>query len=448
MSEEAVQEMVKLLPDIPRFNTALAEWLACMLCIYEMHPRLGGWKFRWISLGALGALALLLVLTPGLEGILWFVCMLGAIALMYLYIRICTSAGWRDVLYYLCRAFVVAEFAASLEWQLTTFLCMYTGIGFETLWLQAVCLVIMYGAIYTLVWLLFRQKEAYRRSLHVEGKQLVPAIVISVAVFVLGNMGYAHLTTPFSSMSQPDIFNARTIADLGGIAMLYAYHIQLWGQRVHRELESVELILQNQYQQYKQSQEVVKLINYKYHDLKHFIIALRSGENQPYGEMLDKMEADLSFYEAQNKTGNEVLDTLLTMKSLMCQKYHIAMTSVVEGTLFSFMDVMDICAIFGNALDNAIEFEKKVTEREKRFIHVVATRQRGFLLMQFENYCDRSLDFQEGLPVTTKKNHRFHGYGLKSLEHTVHKYDGEMDISVENDTFRLKVLLPLPQEKE
>lgn len=447
MSGDAVQQVAGALPDIPRFYTALAEWLACVLCILEMKPRIRGWKLAAVSLGALGALCLLLVPTPGLTGILWILCMLGAIALMYAYMFLCCGAGWRDVAYYLCRAFAVAEFAASLEWQLDCYLRIHAG--WDTPWVQALCLIGTYGAVYTLIWLLFRKSAAYEKPLHVQGKELVSSVIICTAIFIMSNLGFVTLSTPFSSRYGADVFNVRTITDLGGVAMLYAYHMQLWGLRVHMELESVELILQNQYQQYRQSQEAVEMINYKYHDLKHFIIALRTGEgNKAYGEMLDRMEADLSFYEAQNKTGSEVLDTLLTMKSLLCQKYHITMTSVVDGTLFSFMDVMDICAIFGNALDNAIECEKKVADREKRLIHVAAARQRGFLLMQFENYCDRDLSFQGELPVTTKKNRRFHGYGLKSLEHTVHKYDGEMDITLENDTFRLKVLVPLPQEKQ
>ena len=100
----------------------------------------------------------------------------------------------------------------------------------------------------------------------------------------------------------------------------------------------------------------------------------------------------------------------------------IALTYVVDGARLDFMDVMDICSIFGNALDNAIECEKKIPETEKRMIHV---------------------NFEQNLPVTTKKQAEFHGYGLKSLRHTVHKYGGEVDIDVEDQWFRLKILIPL-----
>ena len=439
-------EVIGALPDIPRFYTALAEWLACVLCILEMKPRLTRWKLIGVSALALAALSTLLMLTPGLTDILWILCMMGAIAIMYGYMFFCCSEDWRDVAYYLCRAFVLAEFAASLEWQIHCYTMMRWG-NISTAG-ETVLLISVYAGTYLLAWLLYRRSAPKgQEGLHIKGKELIASFIIAVAVFCMSNIGFVSQTALFSSHYGMDIFNVRTITDLGGVAMLYAYHMQLRSLRMHMELESVELILQNQYQQYRQSQETVELINLKYHDLKHFIIALRSQEGTAaYGETLDRMEADISFYEAQNKTGNEVLDTLLTMKSLMCRKYDISMTSVVDGSLFSFMNVMDICSIFGNALDNAIEYEKKVEDHSKRLIHVTASRKRNFLLMQFENYCDSTLLFRDDLPVTTKKNREFHGYGLKSLEQSVHKYGGEMTITQENDTFRLQLLVPLPAE--
>ena len=104
------------------------------------------------------------------------------------------------------------------------------------------------------------------------------------------------------------------------------------------------------------------------------------------------------------------------------------MTCVVDGPLFDFMDVMDICSIFGNALDNAIEYEKQIPDKEKRLIHVTAFSQKNFLITRFENYCEDSLAFDENLPVTTKGDARFHGYGLKSIRYTVRKYGGEVDV--------------------
>ena len=155
------------------------------------------------------------------------------------------------------------------------------------------------------------------------------------------------------------------------------------------------------------------------------------------------MEDEIKQYEAQNKTGNKVLDTVLTTKSLYCAKHDITFTCVADGTLLSFMDVMDICSIFGNALDNAIECEMKIADKEKRLIHVTVTKQKNFLLLRFENYCEEKLQYKEGKLITTKKEKEFHGYGIKSIRYTVDKYDGAVSIDTDNNWFDMKILIPV-----
>ena len=237
-------------------------------------------------------------------------------------------------------------------------------------------------------------------------------------------MSYLTINTPFSGRYSFEVGNIRTLVDLGGIAILYAHLIQCCELRVRKELEAVQNVLQNQYVQYKQSRESIELINYKYHDLKHQIAFLRS-ENDPAKreEFLNRMEDEIRQYEAQNKTGNQVLDTVLTTKSLYCAKHGITFTCVADGTLLDFMDVMDICSIFGNALDNAIECELKIPDKEKRLIHVTVSKQKNFLILRFENYYEEALQYKEGKLVTTKKDKEYHGYGLKSIRYTVNKYD-------------------------
>lgn len=434
--------MESILPDIPRLYTALAEWLACMLCIFEMKRRFTGWKFVGIAAGVLAAQTTFLELTGGIEGIWWMVFMAGAVGLMYLFIMISCEANAKDVGYCCVRAFAVAELAASLEWQIDCFFCF--ARGWQAEWLRIFWLVLIYGIVYLIIWAVFHGHANPEEALAVTDKELLSYVIIGAAVFLISNVGFAPLSTPFSGTYRTEIFNVRTLIDLGGVAILYAYHVQRMELKVRQELESVQNILNNQYVQYKQSREAMDLINYKYHDLKHHIIALRAEENsEKRNEYLDKMEEEIRNYEAQNKTGNKVLDTLLTTKSLYCLKHGISLTSVVDGMLFEFMDVMDICSIFGNALDNAIECELKIQEKEKRLIHVSAFSKKNFLIVRFENYCETAAEMGEGFPVTTKKDDRFHGYGLKSLRYTVKRYGGEVDIAMQDNWFSLKILIPM-----
>ena len=434
-------QMNQILPDIPRMFTALAEWLACMQCILEVKRRLSGWKLAIVSVGALIIQSCFLSFTRGLDNFWWILSMAAAILLMYVFIYICCDMNRKDTGYYCVRAFVVAEFSASLEWQIDCYLNYV--MGWKSIWLSTFCLVIVYGLVYYIIWRIYH-KVTMDEKLQITGKELFSNIIIGLAVFLISNLGFVSPYTPFSGQHMTEIFNVRTIVDLGGVAILYSYHMQRIDLRMRHELVSVQSILHNQYIQYQQTQETMDLINYKYHDLKHHIIALRAEEDpEKRNEYLDKMEDQIRIYEVENKTGNKVLDTLLTSKNLHCMKNDISMTCVVDGTLFDFMDVLDICSIFGNALDNAIECEMKIKEKEKRLIHVSAFSQKSFLIIRFENYYEGKLTFDENLPVTTKPEAQFHGYGLKSLRYTVHKYGGEVDASTEDNWFNLKILIPM-----
>ncbi len=440
------ENLQDVLPDIPRGFTAIAEWLACLLSIFEMKRRFSGWKLAGISAMFLAGLEILLVLTKSLQGFWWILCMGAAVGVMYLFLYLCCEANAMDVGYYCVRAFAVAEFAASLEWQVDCFFRF--SLGWESGWFRIFWLTAVYLAVYSAVWLLFRRHARSGRELMVTKRELLSYVMIGLAIFGISNVGFMPWSTPFSGRYMAEIFNVRTLIDFGGLAILYAYHAQRMELWARHELESMESILHSQYAQYKQSQEVIDLINYKYHDLKHHIHALRAEENaQERNAYLDRMEEEIKNYEAQNKTGNQVLDTVLTSKQLYCMKNSITMTCVADGSLFHFMDVMDICSIFGNALDNAIEYEKKIPDQEKRLIHVTAFSQKNFLIVRFENYCEDRLDFKEDLPVTTKKDEHFHGYGLKSLRYTVHKYGGEVDVVNQDNWFHLNILIPIKNER-
>lgn len=429
------------LPDIPRLYTALAEWLACMVLILYMKKKFHGLRLVVLCVAAFIIQGVFLVDTVDMEGALWIICMLAAIFLMVLFLRLACDINWKNAAYYGAFAFIMAETAASLEWQLYMYVlneCHYKGEVADGL-----VLLIVFSLIYAIYWRLNHLLLNRDERLEVDNRGFWEVVILTAGIFFVSNLGFVAANTPFSGLYSREIFNIRTFADVAGLAVLYAFHVQWRGQKVRRELESIQTILQNQYIQYQQSQKTLELIHYKYHDLKHHIIALRAEQDRDKrNEYLDRMEQEIANYEIQFKTGNQVLDTVLMSKGMYCQQNDIAFTCVIDGALFDFMDVMDICSIFGNALDNAIECEKKIEDKEKRMIHVSAFSKKSFLIIRFENYYKGTLEFQRNLPVTTKPGTGFHGYGLKSLQYTVHKYKGEVDITVEEDWFCLKILMP------
>lgn len=436
--------MEHIMPDIPRIYTAIAEWMACMLFILPVKKRFDKGKTWALMAVFLIIQSVFLMITGSVKIYFWIPCMIIAVLLMIGFIYGCCEISLRDAGYFGMIAFVAAEFTASVEWQVV---CFFWNGTVPVSVIQIAMLVLIYGGVAVILYKMLHMHLPKDGKMGISLKEYISGLVIAIAVFAVSNISFLTENTPFSGRYSFEIGNIRTLVDLGGIAILYAHLIQCCELRVRKELEAVQNVLQNQYVQYKQSRESIELINYKYHDLKHQIAVLRSEEDpKKREEFLNRMEEEIRQYEAQNKTGNKVLDTVLTTKSLYCAKHGITFTCVADGTLLDFMDVMDICSIFGNALDNAIECELKIPEKEKRLIHVTVSKQKQFLILRFENYCEETLQYQEGTPVTTKKEKEFHGYGLKSIQYTVNKYDGAVSVNLEDNWFELKVLIPIVQK--
>ena len=119
------------------------------------------------------------------------------------------------------------------------------------------------------------------------------------------------------------------------------------------------------------------------------------------------------------------------------------MTVVADGSLIDFMHAMDICSIFVNALDNAIEAVVKIKKKEKRLIHVTVSKFKSFVMIHIENCYDGILEMDNGDFITTKKNKEGHGYGIKSIAYTVERYGGVIDAKANDSWFELKILIPI-----
>lgn len=437
------------MPDLshtPGVYYALAYWLSCTFYILALPRRLGGARLAAAQGVFLAAITAFMVLTDGVPTV-WFIpCVCVYASLMLLDIKLCCGMDWLKTGYVCVRAFILGEFAAALEWQLFYFGLTVLGLPLR-MWVNLAFLLVSHGLVFGVMYLLERD----HRSEYLPGltlRELASALVLGLAVFAASNLSYLSANTPFSTPLTADIFIIRTLVDLGGVAMLHAYHVQLHALNTRLEMANLQNMLQMQYNSYRISEDSIALINQKYHDLKHHIHLLRAqvstGEKLEY---LDQMEREISAYETQNKTGNRVLDAILTAKSLQCQREGISLTCVAEGEALDFMRPMDVSALFGNALDNAMESVKKLSDREKRLIHLSVARQKGFLRIRVENCYEGELRLEAGMPASTKQDPRYHGFGLKSIQSTAAKYGGSMTIASKDGWFELRILFPLPAEQ-
>jgi hypothetical protein len=213
-----------------------------------------------------------------------------------------------------------------------------------------------------------------------------------------------------------------------------------------REKEIVKQLLYERQKQYKLSKENIDIINQKSHDLKHQLQALKDAKGDELHKYIEEVESSINIYNTVIKTENEVLNTILSEKSLYCEKHRIRLSCIVDASQLDFMSTLDIYALLGNALDNAIDSVSKHKDKEKRVISLTISANGSFLCIQTNNYYEGALLIEDGLPVTTKKNQAFHGFGMKSMKHIAEKYGGSLYTKLENDIFMLQIVIPIPAE--
>ena len=105
------------------------------------------------------------------------------------------------------------------------------------------------------------------------------------------------------------------------------------------------------------------------------------------------------------------------------------------------VDAIDLCSVFCNLLDNAIEACEKVSDVSKRYFRLNVVSKIGFLIINLSNSMEGKVKRRRGKFLTTKKKVSEHGYGIELIRTIVEKYDGELTIDEGNCTFYIQVAI-------
>ena len=201
-------------------------------------------------------------------------------------------------------------------------------------------------------------------------------------------------------------------------------------------------LLRRAEEKYNMSKETVELINIKCHDMKHRLRRLAERSNVAEGAAKE-MEELINIYDADYRTSNEALNIVLMEKSLVCRRLGITMTCIADGDALSFMTDADIYSLFDNLLDNATEAAARM-EKGNRSIGLSVREMGGFAVINVYNGYDGNIEYEDGLPRTTKADRTAHGYGMKSIRYVVGEYGGEMTINAEGGIFSVDIAIPVP----
>ncbi|NBH78942.1 ATP-binding protein [Clostridiaceae bacterium] len=198
------------------------------------------------------------------------------------------------------------------------------------------------------------------------------------------------------------------------------------------------------YQNLEQEQTQVRRLR---HDMANHLQALSGLLDSPEKARgyLESLMSRPGLTVGKRYCGNTVVNTVLAGKSVLMEEKGIRgdITVVLPEELP--LSATDLCALFANALDNAIEACEKLRDPEERAVWVRARADKGLLMVQITNRTNREIP---ATLETTKEDKARHGYGLSILREIAERANGTCSIEQRPGVFELVITIPMERKVE
>lgn len=202
--------------------------------------------------------------------------------------------------------------------------------------------------------------------------------------------------------------------------------------------------------QYHSQIAVYKMLQEQYsqseglrHDMKNHIIALlglfQNKEWEKLGEYLHQMEGN-SLQTGGDVTGNKAVDALLYQKRKQAEREHILWECDVQIPKGCGILEFDLCILFGNILDNALEACERLSNNQHPFVNIQGKAVKKCFLIGVKNSMETAAPHQA---KSMDKRAWEHGIGLRNVRDVVQKYQGAVDIKADGGSFLISILIPM-----
>ncbi|BFK27173.1 ATP-binding protein [Blautia coccoides] len=206
-----------------------------------------------------------------------------------------------------------------------------------------------------------------------------------------------------------------------------------------QRMKLLEYNYQNMITHYKQSEHV-------FHDFKNhlFVISELITENE-IKQALQYIYNIAEPFQLISKdiwSERKIIDLVLNYKIYECMNQNIKMDLDIDN-ISNPLSIKDseLCALFSNLLDNAIEACQKIGSIEKRWIKVSVKQRNSMLFIKVENsIIIRPIEKEKRL-ITIKKDKEKHGIGFDSIKDIVIRYNGKIDYIYTNSTFLVDIVI-------
>lgn len=270
------------------------------------------------------------------------------------------------------------------------------------------------------------------------GLLLFPGLFFFAAELYILQTSYSILPASIS-LGEAGKHGALFVMQILGLAALlctlYAYQHICHGFQTQAALRSLEQATQAQKNYIAEAQRRYEQTKAFRHDIANHLSVLdgllnskKLDESKAYLQKLKMASTSLSF---PYQTGNPVVDILLSEKLGLAKEITAEVTLLLPRPCG--IDDFDLCVIFANALDNAINACQSA--KGTKLIRIHGERQGDFYMLAFENTCS-----DEPLPPA--------GTGLSNIKSVAEKYHGATLTEKVGQRFSLNVLLNISLHPE
>lgn len=268
---------------------------------------------------------------------------------------------------------------------------------------------------------------------HIGPRQLTSACLMGSA-FMLQAAVLEHMA------AQPlpnSLFLTILLCQFYFLTLLYLQTELFKKSAMQKEMDALNLLYERQRQQYQVARQNVQIINRRCHELKVRIAELRRlGPEAAAAQTLDEADRAARLYDAGANTGNEVLDVVLTEKTLLCESRQVQLNAVADGSHLGRFEPGDLYALFANLLDHAVESAVRTQQPHRRMIDLLVCLRQNFIVI--------SITSPARPPRATPS--RTEAVELRVVRRIVQKYHGTLTTETENGFFAVKMIFPLTAE--
>lgn len=156
------------------------------------------------------------------------------------------------------------------------------------------------------------------------------------------------------------------------------------------------------------------------------------GSGEAALRMLDGLEGKLS--SAQYYCLNDVVNAVMNEKAELCRKSGIRLLCSIELENETGINEMDLCSLFANVMDNAVNGCRLSGAAEPR-IDIGAKKEKGYLKLLCTNSAAPAAKAPKRAPLSE------HGWGLAIIEEMASRREGRLETSLHDGEFRTSVFL-------